>query len=110
MRLCMLSSFHQTGILCKFEIIVIKNSGTSCTKWAIPIEISGFLCETTTLERQHVILKSFKPPIFYVFSNGHSHWVPKIQTSLASFDIYDVPGESVSSKTTLQMKINSNGL
>src|SRR3954462_8867630 len=64
MRLCMLSSFHQTGMLCKSEIIVIKNRGTSCTKWAIHIEISGFLCETTTLERQHVILKSFKPPSF----------------------------------------------
>ena len=78
MRLCMLSSFHHTRMLCKFEIIVIKNRGTSCRKLAIPIEISGFLCVMTTLKRQHVILKSFKSPIFYVLSNGHSHWVPKI--------------------------------
>ena len=88
-------------MLCKFEIIVIKNRAASCTKWVIPIEISGFLCEIATLERQHVILKSFKPPVFYVLI---------IQTSLTSFDIYDVPGESFLSKTTLQMKINSNGL
>ena len=82
----------------------------SVQNWAIPIEISGFLCETTTLQRQHVILKSFSLHFFVCSALSTHTSILKFQTILTSFDKYNKTDESFSSKTTLKLKINSNDL
>ena len=55
-----------------------KQTALSVQNWAIHIEMSGFLRETTTSQRQHVFLKSISLGLLCVFSIKHSHRYPKI--------------------------------
>src|SRR6187401_1181570 len=54
----MVSSFHPHGMCKKVERVTAKTGCTSCTKWTISFEVSGFRSKTHMLQRHCIFLNS----------------------------------------------------
>ena len=55
----MVSSFHPHSMCEKVERVTAKTGCTSCTKWTISFEVSGFRTKTHLLDRQFKILITY---------------------------------------------------
>src|SRR3990170_16929 len=54
----MVSSFHPHSMCYKVERVTEKAGCTSCTKWTISFEVSGFRTKTHLLQRDFIYLNS----------------------------------------------------
>ena len=54
----MVSSFHPNSICKKVERVTAKIGCTSCTKWTISFEVSGFRMKTHVLQRHFIFLNN----------------------------------------------------
>src|SRR3989337_2623772 len=68
----MVSSFHPHSMCKKVERVTAKTGCTSCTKWTISFEVSGFRTKTHLLQRHFIFLNLFQLQTFCVFSMHHS--------------------------------------
>src|SRR6266511_6128886 len=78
----MVSSFHPHSMCKKVERVTTKNGCTSCTKWKISFEVSGFWAKTTLLQRHFIVKNLFQLQTFCAFSMHH--WKPRHQFSTLS--------------------------
>ena len=72
LKVGMVSSFHQHSMCPKVERVTVKTGCTSCTKWTISFEVSGFRTKTLLLERDFIFLNLFELQTFCVFKMHHS--------------------------------------
>ena len=68
----MVSSFHPHSMCKKVERLTTKTRCTSCTKWTISFEVSGFHTETHLLQRDFIFLNLFELHCYSVFKMRHS--------------------------------------
>src|SRR3989337_1943236 len=68
----MVSSFHPHSMCGKVERVTAKTGCTSCTKWTISFEVSGFQTKTHLLQRDFIFLNFFELQTFCVFKMNHS--------------------------------------
>ena len=54
----MVSSFHPHSMCKKVERVTAKTGCTSCTKWTISFELSGFWMKTHLLQRHFIFLNN----------------------------------------------------
>src|SRR3990170_1142001 len=78
----MVSSFHPHSMCKKVERVTAKTRCTSCTKWTISFEVSGFRTKTHLLQRHFIFLNLFQLQTFCAFSMHHSK--PRHQFSTLS--------------------------
>ena len=72
LKLGMGSSFHPHSMCKKVDRITSKNECTSCRKWTISFEVSGFQTKTRLLQRDFIFLNLFELQTFSVFKMHHS--------------------------------------
>src|SRR6266566_3809259 len=60
----MVSSFHPHSMCQKVERVTAKTGCTSCTKWTISFEVSGFQRKTRLLQRHFIFLTYFNSRLF----------------------------------------------
>ena len=72
LEISMVSSFHPHSMCKKVEGVTAKTGCTSCTKWTISLEVSGFHTETHLLQRDFIFLNLFELQTFSVFKMHHS--------------------------------------
>src|SRR6266566_1117401 len=82
LKVGMVSSFHPHRMCQKVERLTAKTGSTSCTKWTISFEVSGFQTKTRLLQRHFIFLNLFQLQTFCVFSMHHSK--PRHQFSTLS--------------------------
>ena len=71
LKLGMVSSSHPHSMCLKVERVTAKTGSTSCTKWTISFEVSGFQTKTRLLQRHFIFLNLFQLQNFCVFSMHH---------------------------------------
>ena len=54
LKVCMVSSFHPHRMCEKVQRVTAKTRCTSCTKWTISFEVSGFRSKTHLLQRHFI--------------------------------------------------------
>ena len=79
LKLGIVSSFHPHNMCKKVERVTAKTGCTSCTKWTISFEVSGFRTKTHLLHRQ------FKIFISYYNSRRFLHSACTIQSHVITF-------------------------
>ena len=89
MRLGMLSSFHQQGMWGNLKMVMIKTSGTSCTKLdhslrSISVSTGNNHITNTT----YYFLNDLNPKLFMCSQLSIHTNILKFQTVLTSFDKY----------------------
>ena len=62
----MVSSFHPHNMCKKVERVTAKTGCTSCTKWTISLEVSGFRTNARLLQRHFIFLTYFNSRLFCV--------------------------------------------
>jgi hypothetical protein len=86
----MVSSFHPHSMCEKFERVAAKTGCTSCTKWTISFEVSGFRTKTHLLQRQFIFLTYFNSKLFvHSVCTIQSHII-NFQPFLTSFAIFQL--------------------
>ena len=83
----MVSSFHPHSMCKKVERVTAKIGCTSCTKWTVSFEVSGFHTETRLLQRDFIFLNLFELHSFSVFEMHHSKTHHQF-TTLSDFICY----------------------
>src|SRR3989337_2644977 len=68
----MVSSFHPHSMCGKVERVTAKTGCTSCTKWTISIEVSGFRTKPRLYQSHFIFLKLLQLHTFCAFSMHHS--------------------------------------
>ena len=72
LKLGMVSSFHPHSMCKRVEMVTAKTGCTSCTKWTISFEVSGFRTKDHLLQRDFIFLNLFELHSFSVFKMPHS--------------------------------------
>ena len=72
LKVGMVSSFHPHRMCKKVERVKAKPGCTSCTKYTISFEVSGFHTETRLLQRDFIFLNLFELDSFSVLKMHHS--------------------------------------
>ena len=72
LKVGMVSSFHPHSMCKKVERVTAKTGCTSCTKWTISFEVSGFHTKTHQLQNDFKFLNIFQLKTFYAFNMHHS--------------------------------------
>ena len=87
-----------------------KTGCTSCTKWTISSEVSGFHTKTRLLQRHFIFLTYFNSRLFvHSICTIRSHTI-NLQPFLTSFAIFHAFHDLFCAKTTLRLKSTANEL
>ena len=87
LKVGMVSSFQPHSMCKKVERVTVKTGCTSCTKWTISFEVSGFQTKTRLLQRYFIFLNLFQLQTFCAFNTHHSKPHPQMST-LSNFICY----------------------
>ena len=88
LKVGMVSSFHPHSMCKKVERVTAKTGCTSCTKWTISFEVSGFHHETRLLERDFIFWTYFNSIVFLCSKCTIQSHIINFQPFLASFVIF----------------------
>ena len=106
---CMVSSFHPHSMCKKVGRVTTKIRCTSCTKWTISFEVSGFHTETRVFQRDFIFLILFAPPCFLCSKcTIQSHII--IFQSFLTYSLFFMHLLLILSYKTLKLKNISNEL
>ena len=87
LKVGIVSSFHPHRMCQKVERVTAKIGSTSCTKWTISFEVSGFRTKTHLLHWHFIISNLLQLHNFIAFSMHHSKPRHKLST-LSAFIFY----------------------
>ena len=89
LKVGMVSSFHPRSMFKKVETVTAKTGCTSCTKWTISFEVSGFRTKTQLLQQGISFFWTYLNSIFFLCSKCtfQSHII-NLQPFLTSFVIF----------------------
>ena len=72
LKVGMVSSFHPHSMCKKVDRVTAKTRCTSCTKWTISFEVSGFHTETHLLQRDFILSNLLELHSYSVFKMQHT--------------------------------------
>ena len=109
MKVGVVSSFHPHSMCKKVEMVTAKTRCTSCTKWTISFEVSGFHTEPRLLQRDFSFFNLFELHSFSLFKMHHSKPHHQFST-LSNFICFFMHLLIFFSYKTLKLKRISNEL
>src|SRR6266566_1090892 len=89
----MVSSFHPHSMCKKVERVTAKIGCTSCTKWTISFEVSGFRTKTHLLQRHFIFLTYFNSRHFVSSTCTIQSYIINFLPFLTSFAIFQAFNE-----------------
>src|SRR5215216_7931124 len=105
----MVSSFHPHSMCKKVERVTAKTGCTSCTKWTISFEVTGFRTKTHLLQRDFIFLTYLNSRLFVCSKCTIQSHIINFQPFLTSFVIFHA-FTVFFSYMTLKMKSTTNEL
>ena len=84
----MVSSFHPHSMCKKVGRVTTKIKCTSCTKWTVSFEVSGFHMETRLLQRDFIFWTYLNSRLFLCSKCTIQSHIINFQPFLTSFDIF----------------------
>src|SRR6266566_8476718 len=84
----MVSSFHPHSMCSKVERVTAKTGCTSCTKWTISFEVSGFRAKTHLLQRDFIFLTYLNSRLFVCSKCTIQSHIINFRPFLTSFPIF----------------------
>ena len=88
LKLGMVSSCHPHSMCKKVERVTAKTGCTSCTKWTISLEVSGFRTKTHLLQKHLIFLTYYNSRLFMCSICTIQSHVINFQPFLTSFAIF----------------------